>query len=146
MIKNKKALIYLILISLLIVLFYSFLMKKEKSSKEIEISLQDFILGSFLNELPGINEKLPHKIDNLTTLISIQYENKKILSIYELTSYSISSELLDKIKPPIKKQACEDEMRQKLLGADIEFLDRYKNRIGDILFEVTTNKQECIKI
>jgi hypothetical protein len=124
-------------------LVYSFLDKKEESSKEVIINVKEYILGSFLNELPEINKKLPHKIDGQTTLISIRYENNKILSIYELPRYVISDEFLNKIKPSIRKQACGDEMKKKLLEVDVVFLDRYQNPTGDVLFEVLLNKSEC---
>jgi hypothetical protein len=124
-------------------LVYSFLDKKEESSKEVIINVKEYILGSFLNELPEINKKLPHKIDGQTTLISIRYENNKILSIYELPIYVISDEFLNKIKPSIRKQACGDEMKKKLLEVDVVFLDRYQNPTGDVLFEVLLNKSEC---
>jgi len=122
---------------------YSFSDKKEESSKEVIINLKEYIIGSFLNELPEINKKLPHKIDSQTTLISIRYENNKILSIYELSIHVISDEFLNKIKPSIRKQACGDEMKKKLLEVDVVFLDRYQNPTGDVLFEVALSKSEC---
>lgn len=143
MIKSKKFHFFILLTIFLAFLIYYFSGKKEESSKEVIITLKEYILGSFLNELPEINKKLPHKIDGQTTLISMKYENNKILSVYELSTNVISSEFLDKIKPSIKKQACEDEIKKKLLEVDVVFLDRYKNLTGDILFEVALNKFEC---
>lgn len=145
MIKSKKIQILIILTIFLAGLAYSFSGKKEESGREVIITLKEYILGSFLSELPEINKKLPHKIDGQTTLISINYESNKILSVYELSAHAISREVLDKIKPSIKKQACEDEMRKKLLEVDVEFLDRYKNPAGDIIFEVTLNRSECLQ-
>jgi hypothetical protein len=143
MIQSKKFHIFILLTIFIAFLVYSFLDKKEESSKEVIINVKEYILGSFLNELPEINKKLPHKIDGQTTLISIRYENNKILSIYELPRYVISDEFLNKIKPSIRKQACGDEMKKKLLEVDVVFLDRYQNPTGDVLFEVLLNKSEC---
>jgi len=78
MIKSKKFHIFILLTIFLAFLVYSFSGKKEESSKEVIITLKDYILGSFLNELPEINKRLPHKIDSQTTLMSIKYENNKI--------------------------------------------------------------------
>jgi len=143
MIKSKKFHIFILLTIFLAFLVYSFSGKKEESSKEVIITLKDYILGSFLNELPEINKRLPHKIDSQTTLMSIKYENNKILSVYGLSAYVISDEFLDKIKPSIKKQACGDDMKKKLLEVDVVFLDRYQNPTGDVLFEVALSKSEC---
>jgi myo-inositol-1-phosphate synthase len=122
---------------------FLFSSRKEKSGSEIVITMREYVLGSFLNELSEINKKLPNKIDGYTTLNIIKYEDKKIVSIYELASNDISVDLLEKIKPLIKKQACKDEMKKNLLEVDIDFLDRYQNPTGDILFEVTISKSEC---
>lgn len=146
MIKSKKFKFLIILTILLAGFVYSFTRKNEDSSKEIVISLREYILGSFLNELPEINKKLPHKIDDQTTLLSIKYENNKILNIYELGASSISDDFLDKIKPSIKKQACDDAMKKKLLEVNIDILDRYKNPNGDILFEIVLTKSICSKL
>jgi len=143
MIQSKKFHIFILLTIFLAFLVYSFSDKKEESSKEVIINLKEYIIGSFLNELPEINKKLPHKIDSQTTLISIRYENNKILSIYELSIHVISDEFLNKIKPSIRKQACGDEMKKKLLEVDVVFLDRYQNPTGDVLFEVALSKSEC---
>lgn len=146
MIKSKKFQFLIILTILIAGFVYSFSRKNEDSSKEIIISLREYILGSFLNELPEINKKLPHRIDDQTVLLSIKYENNKILSIYELGSSSIGGEFLDKIKPSIKKQACDDAMKKKLLEVDIDIVDRYQNPNGDMVFEIVLNKSICSKL
>jgi DNA-directed RNA polymerase subunit L len=125
---------------------YFFTSKKEESSKEVIVSLEDYVLGNFLNELPEINKKLPHIIDNQTTLLSIKYDSGKIISIYELVAYKISREFLDKIKPSIKNQACDDGMKKNLLAVDVELLDRYQNSTGDILFEIALSKSICSEL
>jgi hypothetical protein len=141
--KSKIFLIFITLIVLFAGLVFLFSSRKEKSGSEIVITMREYVLGSFLNELSEINKKLPNKIDGYTTLNIIKYEDKKIVSIYELASNDISVDLLEKIKPLIKKQACKDEMKKNLLEVDIDFLDRYQNPTGDILFEVTISKSEC---
>lgn len=146
MIKSKKFQFLIILTILLAGLVYSFSQKSEDSSKEVLVSLRNYVVGSFLNELPEINKKLPHKIDNQTTLISIGYENNNVLSVYELGAYSISNEFLDKIKPSIIKQACDDAMKKKLLDVDVDVLDRYQNPNGDMLFQIVLSKSICSKL
>jgi hypothetical protein len=143
MVKIKKIYIFILITCILTFLVYYFSGKKERSNNEVVITLKEYILGSFLNELPEINNRLPHKIDHQTTLISIKYENNKILSIYELSTVFIGGEFLAKIKPSIKKQACGDEMKKKLLEVDVVFLDRYQNSSGDVLFDVPLSKSEC---
>ena len=143
MIKNNKFSIFIILIVLFSSLLFLYLPKKVNSDKEIVITMREYILDSFLNELSEINKKLPNKIDNYTTLNLIKYEDNKIVSVYELASNAISVDVADKIKPLLKKQACKDEMKRNLLEVDIDLLDKYQNPTGDILFEVTINKAEC---
>lgn len=143
MIKSKKLVIFVISIVLLIGISSLYFSKKEDSGKEIVITMREYVLGSFLNELSEINKKLPNKIDDHTTLNLIKYEDKKIVSVYELTTKTISIDVVDKIKPLLKKQACKDEMKRNLLEVDIDLLDRYQNTNGNTLFEVTISKAEC---
>lgn len=143
MIKSKKFLIFITLIVLLTGISSLYFPKKEDSGKEIVITIREYVLGSFLNELSEINKKLPNKIDDHTTLNLVKYEDKKIVSVYELSSNAISIDVVDKIKPLLKKQACKDEMKRNLLEVDVDLLDRYKNPTGDILFEVSISKTEC---
>jgi hypothetical protein len=143
MIKSKKSVIFITFIVLLAGFSSLYFSKKEDSGKEIVITMREYVLGSFLNELSEINKKLPNKIDDHTTLSLIKYEDKKIVSVYELTSNTIGIDVVDKIKPLLKKQACKDEMKRNLLEVDVDLLDRYKNSTGDILFEVSISKAEC---
>lgn len=144
--KSKKFTILTALVVLFICVVLFFSSRKQDSANEIVISIRDYVLGSFLNELPEINKKLPNKIDDYTTLNLIKYEDKKIVSVYELASNSISVDLLEKIKPLVKKQACKDEMKKNLLEVDIDFLERYQNSSGELLFEFTVNKSECVQL
>ncbi len=143
MIESQKIRIFIVLAILLAGGAYFFPVKKAESSNEVLISLGDYILGSFLAELKVINSKLPYKIDGQTTLISIKYEDNKVVSLYELALVGISREFLDKIKPSITRQACNDDMKKKLLDVDVEFLDKYKNSVGEILFEIPVSKSIC---
>ena len=141
--KNKKILIFIVLSSFFAGLLVLYLQKKEKSDKQIVITMREYVLGSFLNELPEINKNLPSKIDNYTTLNIIKYEDEKIVSIYELSSYSFSLDFFDKIKLHLKNQACKDEMKRNFLEVDIDLLEKYLSPTGDILFEVAISKEEC---
>ena len=143
MLKNKNFKIYVILITVLLVITYSIFNKKDDTKQEVIVSLRDYILSSFLSELPEINKNLPNKIDNETTLVSIKFEKNKILSVYELSSNSISRQKLERIEPAIKKQSFEDEMRIKLLNVDVDFLNRYQNLNGELIFEVLISRTTC---
>lgn len=140
--KNIKNLIFITIFVLIGLLFF-FLPKKDNAGKEIIITMKEYVLGSFLNELPEINKNLPNKIDSHTTLNLIKYEDKKVVSIYEIASNAVGDDVIDKIKPLLKKQACKDEMKRNLLEVDIDLLDRYQNTNGNTLFEVTISKAEC---
>jgi hypothetical protein len=146
MIKNKNSIYFLILVAVFIAFITYFFIKKDEPKKEVFISLKDYLLSNFLSELPDINKKLPHKIDNETSLMSINYENNKILSVYEITSVEISSELVKKIEPALKKQICDDEMKRKFLNVDIEFLNRYQNPAGVMIFETLVSRDVCSKL
>ena len=146
MIKNKYLKIYPVSLIFCAVFIFYFFGKKEESSKEVYIGLRDYILEGFLVELPEINKKLPHKIDKETTLISIKYENNKILSVYELASQGVNREFLEKIEPAIKKQECDDDMKKKFLDVDIDFLNRYQNSMGGVIYEILVNSSICSKI
>jgi hypothetical protein len=146
MIKNKNISIYIIVLIALLGISYSFFNKKDDKKQEVILSIKDYVLNSFLAELPEINKNLPHRIDSETTLLSIKFENNKILSVYELTSKSISREFLGKIELAIQKQVCEDEMKRKLIDVDIDFLNRYQNATLDLKFEIPINRSICSKI
>jgi hypothetical protein len=144
--KRKKFLILIAFIACFLIFAFSFFPEKENEDKEILITVREYVLRSFLNELPEINKKLPYKVDSQTTFNILKFEENKIVSIYEIASNAISFDRLEKIKPLIKKKACIDEMKKKLLDVDIDFLDRYQNPTGDILFEVRINNSECAQL
>jgi len=120
-----------------------FVRERNQDKQVVLISVKDYILSSFLSELPEINKKLPLQIDNETTLLSITYENNKILSIYRLTSTDLGQEFIQRIIPAITKQTCHDDMKRKFLDVDIDFLSRYQNPAGEVKFEVAVNKAIC---
>lgn len=146
MINNKNFKFYLIVIIGLFYFAYSLNIKKDDAKQEVIVSLRDYILSSFLTELPEINKNLPHRIDKSTTLVSIKFENNKILSTYELTSNNISRQAFEKIELAIKNQTCEDEIKSKLLDVDVDFLNRYQNPNGDLIFEVLVSRTTCSKL
>jgi hypothetical protein len=146
MINNRQTKFYLILAIILFGFVYTFFNKKDDAKQEIIISLREYILSSFLAELPEINKNLPHQIDKETTLISIKFEKDKILSLYHLTSDNISVEAFNKIEPAIIKQSCEDEMKKKLLDVDVSFLNKYQNSNGNLRFEILVSKNICSKL
>ena len=121
-----------------------------KQQEEVTISLQEYLLRSFISELPEINKKLPYKIDDYTTLNSIKYEDSKVLSTYKLTNYNASSGEFDKfikeIEPILQKKTCTDEVKNKLLNAGIEFLDVYQGPEGSVILKVLSNSNLCKKL
>jgi hypothetical protein len=137
----------LILLAGYFVIFYN---RSSERQEEVEISLRDYLLRSFISELPEINKKLPYKIDNYTILNSIKYEDSKILSTYKLTNYNSNSEESDfftkTIKPILQKKTCTDEVKTNLLDVGIEFLDVYKDPEGAVILEVLSNSNLCKKL
>lgn len=146
MINNKKSIYFFVFLVFLFGFSYFLTGKKDNTKQEVTVSLRDYILTNFLSELPEINKSLPHKIDNETTLVSIKFEKNKILSVYELTSNSISRQTLEKVEAAIKKQSCEDEMKSKLLNVDVDFLNRYQNSNGELIYEVLISGANCPKL
>ena len=121
-----------------------------EQQQEVTISLQEYLLGNFISELPEINKKLPYKIDDYTTLNSIKYEDSKVLSTYKLTNYNASSGEFDKfikeIEPILQKKTCTDEVKNKLLDVGIEFLDVYQDSEGSAILKVLSNSNLCKKL
>lgn len=61
--------------------------KTEFKSTTVTLSLKDYLLNSFLAELPDINKKLPYVIDDKTILLNVEYKDEKIIHLYELKKY-----------------------------------------------------------
>lgn len=129
------------------IIFYN---RDTERKEEVTISLRDYLLMSFISELPEINRKLPFKIDGYTILNSIKYEDSKVLSTYTLTNYNASSsesdKFIKKIEPILQKKTCKDEVKNKLLDVGIEFLDVYQDPEGSVILEVLSNSNLCKKI
>ena len=111
------------------------------------MSVRDYVLQSFLLELPDINKKLPYNIDDDTSLLNIDFKDNKVLFKYSLIKYKSNPETDQKIKDSIltslKKQACEDEAKKRFIDSDIELINSYQDSNGILIFEFLTNKSNC---
>ena len=118
--------------------------------KEVVMTLRDYLVSSLLAELPKINKNLPSKIDDNTTLLSIDYSNGSVISHYELNGFvgdlSSIKNFGDRIGPVLKKQTCLDELKRKLLKVDVEFLGKYQDSKGAIIFEISVKNSDCINL
>lgn len=144
---SRIILLVLIVLSGFIVFSSSKLL--DAKDDEVVMPLRDYVLNSFIAELPEINERLPYKIDNFTTLLSIKFLNGRVVSIYEIgdsNSNAPTKNLVEQIKPVLIKQTCLDEARGKLLDVDVDFLEKYQNSKGDVLFEISINKSDCLRV
>ena len=104
--------LYLFVLILFLSISYFHIKKSNEAKEEVLISLKDYLLSSFISELPAINKNLPYKIDNETTLISVSYEGEKILSVYELSKFENRNDFINKVEPILKRQSCEDETKK----------------------------------
>jgi len=146
MLKFNSLKFYLCIVFLFLAIVLFYIKKSNEAKEEVLISIKDYLLSSFISELPAINKNLPYKIDNETTLISISYEDEKILSIYELSKFENRNDFTNKVEPILKRQSCEDETKKKLLDVDINFLNRYQNPSGFVIFELFLSRSICSKI
>ena len=138
--------LYLFVLILFLSISYFHIKKSTEAKEEVLISLKDYLLSSFISELPAINKNLPYKIDNETTLISVSYEGEKILSVYELSKFENRNDFINKVEPILKRQSCEDETKKKLLEVDVNFLNRYQNPSGFVIFELLLSRAICSEI
>ncbi len=119
----------------------------ESKSKTLTLSLKDYLLSSFLAELPEINNKLPHALDDNTVLLHIEYKNEKIIHLYELSRYkknrAVEVKLFQTLVPELKERACADPIRQNMLAAGIDFLSVYRDSAGQMVFEIEINQSSC---
>lgn len=122
----------------------------EKNEDVLSLSVKDYLLSNFLAELPDINKKLPYAIDNNTMLKFIEYKDGKVIQSYELIKYKKINDSEEKffqsLIPALKKQACIDPIRQKMLAAGIEFSSIYSDTTGQVVFEITFNESSCSEI
>jgi hypothetical protein len=118
--------------------------------KEVVMTLRDYLVSSFLAELPEINKNLPSKIDENTTLLSIDYSNGSVISRYELNGFIGDPHSIknfgDRLGPVLKKQTCLDELKSKLLKVDVEFLGKYQDSKGSVLFEISVKNSDCLSL
>lgn len=121
---------------------------RDGQGKEVVMSLREYLINSFVQELPEINRKLPHRIDEHTTLQSIAYAQGKVISRYQLHSSAaiagFSEEQLRRLKFALTQQVCRDEFKQKLLDVDVLFLESYQDASNQFLFETLVKKSDCV--
>lgn len=149
--KNKAIKIAVILLTLLFGTIFSLYSKiEDKHNGASTMTLREYFVQSFISELPEISKNLPHKVDNITTLLSIEYLNGKIISRYQLDNIDKNTktitDFINKIKPILIKQACSDEAKSKLLEVDVEFIEKYQDPKGAAIFEATIKRLDCLNI
>lgn len=147
----KKIFVLVVLIFLAGSILFLFKQRVGPKNQEVlSLSVRDYLLSSFLAELPDINKKLPYAVDDKTILKHIEYKEGKIIQLYELNKYQKNSELENNISqsliPALKKQACADPVRQNMLAAGIDFSSIYRDAAGQLIFEITFNKTSCSEI
>lgn len=149
MLKNnpiKISAVLLVLLAGIFTLFFGKVVSKEDDG--VAMTLREYLVSSFVSELPDINKNLPHKIDDKTTLLSIKYFNGKVISQYELSDLTDNAnsvnDFSDQLKSILRRQTCMDEVKKKLLEVDVEFIEKYQDSKGLTAFEVTANKSDCL--
>lgn len=149
MLSKHKILSFFIFTSLLVGFFvFFFLSTRDENETEITMTLSEYLLASFVAELPEINKNLPHTIDQDTTLISIEHTNGTITSNYVLTIdnhdglASLDQESL--LYSLLTKQVCTDEVKGMLLDVGAEFLERYQTSQGELIFEISVRSTDCV--
>ncbi|NCA22877.1 MAG: hypothetical protein EBS86_17345 [Crocinitomicaceae bacterium] len=146
--KNKLKAIAFYLILFSGVLF--FLLGKPGGSREKEVvmTLRDYLVNSFVAELAEINKNLPNKIDDNTTLLSIDYSNGRVISRYGLDGFNGDPSSIknfgDQLKSTLKAEICSDELKSKLLSVDVEFLGKYQDPKGAVIFEINVKSSDCV--
>lgn len=112
------------------------------------MTLGEYLLASFVSELPEINKNLPHTIDQDTTLISIEHTNGIIISNYVLTMDNHDNLSSLDAKSPLysllTKQVCKDEVKSMLLDVGAEFLEKYQTSQGELIFEISVRNTDCV--
>ncbi len=148
--KIKYLKITFLVFSLLSCITYAFVYESNENEGEVLVSLRNYLLNSFISELPEINKKLPQKIDEETLLISIQNDNGQVLTVYQLDNIkagdATNAKLINKAKPFLEKKGCLDDIKKKLLDVDVNFLERYQDSEGRIIFEFLLTRTKCADI
>jgi hypothetical protein len=141
MLQSNKIKILAIFIAIFASTLY-FLAKSTTSKKdEVVLSVKDYLLNSFESELPGINKNLPHKIDDQTILLSISVQNGKVISVYQVDA--TAGLKLEKSRSALIKQECSDGLKKQLLDVDVNFINRYQDLLGKIVFELEIDNNIC---
>ena len=147
--KTKKIWLALVVICIGIIC-YIIIPTQSKQETQHVMTLKDYLVSTFKSELPEINKNLPHKVDESTTLLSIEYTDGRVISRYKLSSPTESNSSInfggDKLKGILIKQVCDQEFKRKLLEVDTEFVEIYQNPDGKTAFEVAVNKTDCIDL
>jgi hypothetical protein len=148
--KNGPKVLVGLLVLVLGILVSVFEKAGSAQDKEVVMTLRDYLVNSFLAELPEINKNLPSKIDDNTTLLSIDYSNGSVISRYELNGffgdpYAIKN-FGNRLGSVLKKQTCLDELKSKLLKVDVEFLGKYQDSKGVVMFEISVKNSDCTKL
>lgn len=145
-IRSAAAVVLLVAISLMVVHRQA----QEPQKKEVHLTLQEFILNSFLAELADIQKTLPHKIDQNTTLLSMTYSDQKVFSHYEIDSTAMHFSLDDGLKlgleAALQNQNCLSDTKRKLLEAGIDFVEQYQKPNGGLIFKLTTQHDDCLRL
>lgn len=137
------------LISVALISAAGFFVNHQKSGEtaEVTMSLKEYLLATFLAELPEINRNLPHKLDENTDLLSIRYQDGKVINTYRLVDRSSADfsdpEFIRKAKNTLQKQGCMSEAKKRLLDVDVDFLERYQDADDKLIFEFLLNRSVC---
>lgn len=147
---NSIKLVAVLLVFLLSIIFSLFAKGGGGQDKEVVMTVREYLVNSFVSELPEINRNLPHKIDNKTTLLSIEYLDGKVVSKYRLDDIGYDVNLANnfniQLKSIIKKQTCTDKVKSSLLEVDVDFVEKYQDPKGAAIFEVAVSKFDCLML
>jgi len=112
-----------------------------------ELSVREYVVQSFLSELPSINKQLPHRLDDETLLNSIGYYDGRVVSDYRLVRIKSGDDFKSvfdkKIVPAIVAQTCNDEFKKRLLDVDVELVSRYTDSAGIEISRITMTRESC---
>ncbi len=137
---------YLIALSLILILVSTVFYSRIKDKTEI-MKVSEYLISSFIAELPEINKNLPHKVDANTELLSIKFEGNTVFSRYRITKEY--SEKIIKLKNQsdlileIKTNECNEKLKIALIDAGIDLINTYEDPNGNSLFNVALNSIEC---
>lgn len=127
---------------------YASVQRSSYQDGTLTVSVKDYLLSSFLSELPIINSKLPFKIDDSTVLLSIEYANNKVISRYQILNYKVESnqDWIKNLTLSLRKKECVDDAKKNLIDVGVDFLNRYEDAKGLAIFEVLVSKSLCSEV